>query len=156
MILQTTWYTLHILSNYLENYNLEELDQLTVLACKSSQQSVLSLVSLECFFSMCLKVWHLLVLWLSEENVHWNSLYKLLSRTGLPWISSCCTGLPVSHREALLRSALVNLRWSLAQLSDLVEWCRLARSAPIGRLVPEPWLLIQIWRPKWGFHRGQS
>ncbi len=29
----------------------------TVLACKSSQQSVLPLVSLECFFSMCLKVW---------------------------------------------------------------------------------------------------
>ncbi len=36
--------------------NLEELDQLTVLACKSSQQSVLSLVPMECFFSMCLKV----------------------------------------------------------------------------------------------------
>jgi hypothetical protein len=27
------------------------------LACKSSQQSVLPLISLECFFSMCLKVW---------------------------------------------------------------------------------------------------
>ncbi len=26
------------------------------LACKSSQQSVLNLISLECFFSMCLKV----------------------------------------------------------------------------------------------------
>jgi hypothetical protein len=27
------------------------------LACKSSQQSVLPLISLECFLSMCLKVW---------------------------------------------------------------------------------------------------
>jgi len=56
MILQTYLIYFTHLSNYLENYNLEELDQLTVLACKSSQQSVLSLVSMECFFSMCLKV----------------------------------------------------------------------------------------------------
>ena len=56
MILQTTRYTLHILVITRKTIIFEELDQLTVLACKSSQQSVLSLVSLECFFSMCLKV----------------------------------------------------------------------------------------------------
>ncbi len=56
-------------------------------ACKSSQQSVLPLILLECFFSMCL-----LVLMLSEEEVHWASLYRLLSRTGLPWIRPGCTG----------------------------------------------------------------
>jgi hypothetical protein len=32
------------------------------------------------------------VLLLSEEEVHWSFLYKLLSRTSLPWICPGCTG----------------------------------------------------------------
>ncbi len=59
---------------------------LTILACKSSQQSVLSLVSLECFFSMCLRCGHLIVLWLSGKKVHWDPLYRLMPRTGPPWM----------------------------------------------------------------------
>ncbi len=123
------------------------------LACKSSQQSVLPLILLDGVSSLC--VWRcglLLVLLLSEEKVHWDSLYRLLSRTGLQWICPGCTG-PAQLPQ---RSALVNLRWSLAQLPDLVERCRLARNAPCGHLVSEMWPLIQIWRPKWGFHRGWS
>jgi hypothetical protein len=57
MILQTYLkYFTHLKATTRKLY-LGELDHLTVLACKSSQQSVLSLVSMECFFSMCLKVW---------------------------------------------------------------------------------------------------
>jgi hypothetical protein len=57
MILQTYLKYCTHRKQLLENYDLGELDPLTVLACNSSQQSVLSLVLLECFFSMCLKVW---------------------------------------------------------------------------------------------------
>ncbi len=67
---------------------------------------VFLLFSLQIFTTVCsssdlvgsvssLCVWrcgHLLVLLLSEEEVHWSSLYKLLSRTGLPWICPGCTG----------------------------------------------------------------
>ena len=57
MILQTYLKYCTHLKVTTRNYDLGELDHLTVLACKSSHQSVLPLVSLECFFSMCLKVW---------------------------------------------------------------------------------------------------
>jgi len=58
MILQTYLkYCTHLKVTTRKLENLGELDHLTVLACKSSQQSVLPLISLECFFSMCLKVW---------------------------------------------------------------------------------------------------
>jgi hypothetical protein len=40
--------------------------------------------------------------------------------------------------EVLLRSALVNLRWSLAQLPDLIEKCRSARNTLLVHLVSEP------------------
>ncbi len=62
----------------------------------------------------------------------------------------------ICHGEELWRSALVNLRWSLSQLSDLIERCFLARNTPYGHLVSELWPLIRIYRPKWGFHRGWS
>jgi hypothetical protein len=65
---------------------------------------VLLLFSLQVFSTVCsssdlvgvfllyVSEGHLLVLMLSEEEVHWSSLYKLLSCTGLPWICPGCTG----------------------------------------------------------------
>ncbi|MFN9978669.1 MAG: hypothetical protein ACK53Y_02085, partial [bacterium] len=72
---------------------------LTILACKSSQQFVLSLVSLECFTlsfsSLCVRRRGLLyILLLSDKKVHWDPLYRLMPRTGPPWMRLGCTGPP--------------------------------------------------------------
>ncbi len=60
--------------------------QIFLTVCSSSD--LVGIVS-----SLC--VWrcgHLLVLLLSEEEVEWSSLYRLLPHTGLPWICPGCTG----------------------------------------------------------------
>jgi len=83
---------------------------LTILACKSSQQSVLSLVSLECFTlsfsSLCVRRRGLLyILLLSGKKVHWDPLYRLMPRTGPPWcvlVVPARPGFPeMTHRSAL-------------------------------------------------------
>ncbi len=58
MILQTylNYYT-HFKADDWKTTTILESWILLLLACKSSQQSVLPLILLECFFSMCLKVW---------------------------------------------------------------------------------------------------
>ena len=129
---------------------------LTILACKSSQQFVLSLVSLEfftlSFSSLCVRRCSLLeMLLLSGKKVHWDPLYRLMPRTGLPFTCLCGTGLPGLHREALQRSAQVNLRWSLAQLSCLLKSSWKAPNGLLILLLPIPWPLILYPRPKCAF-----
>ncbi len=137
------------------NYcNLGKLGPLNCLACKfftivCSSSDLFVRVS-----SLC--VWrcgHLLVLLLSKEKVHWDSLYKLLA---VPACHVFVLVVLARSREALKSSALVDSRWSPAQISDLVEKCRLARNTLHDHLVSEPWPLIQIRRQKSGFHRGWS
>ena len=100
-----------------------------------------------------LYVWrcgHLLVFLLSGGKVQGDSLYKLLSRTGLPLT---CLVVLACHGSSIQRegSALVIQREPLARLPDLVEKRCLARNASHGHLVSEPRPLMQIWRPKRGF-----
>ncbi len=86
---------------------------------------VLLLLSLQIFTTVCsssdlfgsvssLCVWrcgHLLVLLLSEEEVQWSPLYKLLPRTGLPWICPGCTGL-VWFSWCAIEKRFREARWS--------------------------------------------
>ena len=87
MILQTYLnYCTHFLNITEQNYyNLRELDPLNCLACKFFTTVCSSSDLVGSISSLC--VWrcgHLLVFLLSGGKVQGDSLYRLLSRTGLP------------------------------------------------------------------------
>jgi len=75
------------------------------------------------FSSLCVRRRGLLyILLLSDKKVQGDSLYRLLSCTGLPF--TCLVVLAclfLKEKRSSKRSALVNLRWSLAQLSGLLK-----------------------------------
>ncbi len=95
MILQTY-------SDYYTHFKADYWSKTTIIL----ESWILLLLSLQIFTTVCSfsdlvggvsslcvgRCGHLLVLLLSEEKVYWDSLYRLLSRTGLPWICPGCTG----------------------------------------------------------------
>ena len=102
-------------------YTLKSGVLLTVLACKSSQQ----------LFSLWSR-WMVFLLYVYGDVVSsWCCCWVVGRYTGIPYIDSCpvpaCHGLVLvvlachGFLEMLYRSVLVNLRWSLSQLPDLLE-----------------------------------
>ncbi len=77
--------------------------------------------------SLC--VWRcglLLVLLLSGREVQWSPLYRLLPRTGLPWLCPGCTGPPWIPWDAIEKRCR-EARWSTCaglQLSSLTSYRR--------------------------------
>ena len=91
---------------------------------------------------MCLKVWSppsVVAEWVRGTVVPLISTLALYrSAMDLSWLYRLGLIFLARSREALKSSALVDSRWSPAQLSDLVEKRRLARNTLHGHLVSEP------------------
>ncbi len=91
--------------------------------------SVLPLISLDCVSSLsvsflCVRRCGLLqMLLLSGKEVHWDSLYRLLPRTGPPWMRLGCTGPPWFSWDGI-QKRYEEARWSTCaglQLSSLTS-----------------------------------
>jgi hypothetical protein len=122
--------------------------------------SVLSLILVGFDFtlsisSLCVRRRGLLyILLLSDKKVQGDSLYRLLSCTGLPFtclVVLACLFLKEKRSCFSKRSALVNLRWSLAQLSGLLKSSWKAPNGLLILLLPITWPLILCPRPKCAF-----
>ena len=109
------------------------------LACKSSQQSVLPLISLVVFLPLCMEMW-------SSPSVVAEWWYN-----GPPYIDFCpvparhgCVLLVPARPDFLKRfkeGARVDLRWPPAQLPDLVQ----TRGKAQNGLHTHPW--PNLWPP---------
>jgi hypothetical protein len=127
--------------------------------------SVFLLISLDCvsslsisslnFSSLCVRRCGLLqMLLLCGNEVHWDSLYRLLPHTGPPWMRLGCTGPPWFSWDGI-QKRYEEARWSTCaglQLSSLTSYRRAEKpkmvstssSSPICGLRPRirGWSLI--------------
>ncbi len=132
----------------------------------------LPLISLDSFSSLsvsslCVRRCGLLqMLLLSGKEVHWDSLYRLLPRTGPPWMRLGCTGPPWFSWDGI-QKRYEEVRWSTwtgLQLSSLTSYRRAEKpkmvstssSSPISGLRPRirGWSVISTEAGLWFIFAG--